>query len=217
MGKKKKQRLTRTQKIMIEVVEANKHHEHDLTRQQYIRNTKRFIQFCREKHDVKTLEECRMYVQEYVDFLIEKNYAASTVYTYAASLASTFDMKLSQINTPKRHIAEFTRGRKRNQNATKRANLEHPDWEPLVTFQREVGLRRNELKNLKHKNLKLIDNRFYIEIEQGKGGKYFLSALLPLSLLHCFVWKISLCLVYSSSGSRSLLSLLPLWGGISSL
>lgn len=177
MAKKKQPRLSRTQKIMLEVVEIHKDRQHDLTRQQYIKDTKRFVRYCCEKHGAKTLSDCLPFVQEYADFLVEQDYTASTVHTYLAAVASTFSVPLASIEKPKRHIAQFSRGRKADPNAAKKSNLDHPGWEYLVRFQKETGLRRAELKRLKHKNLVYSNGFFYVVIERGKGGKYFLSRI----------------------------------------
>ena len=177
MAKKKKPRLSRSQKIMLEVVEIHKDRKHDLTRQQYIKNTKRFIRYCCEKHDVHTLTDCQQYIQSYIDELSGQGYTASTIHTYAAAICSTFHIPLASIEKPKRHIAQFSRGRSTDSNATKKSNIEHPDWEYLVTFQKEIGLRRAELKRLTHKNLVYMNGSYFVEVKNGKGGKYFLSKI----------------------------------------
>lgn len=54
MSKKRKLRkLTVTQQIMEKVVETQKDRQHNLTRNQYIRDARRFVKYCRETHDVK--------------------------------------------------------------------------------------------------------------------------------------------------------------------
>ena len=70
---KKKRRKSITQQIMdVAVKELNKY-QHDLTRQQYIRDFKRFVVYCRQVHQVKNITEAKAYIQEYVDYIINSN------------------------------------------------------------------------------------------------------------------------------------------------
>ena len=92
----KRKRKTVTQQIMQEAIKILNKHQHDLTRQQYIRDFKRFVKYCREKHNCRNLRECKKYIQEYVDYLTdEKQLSASTVHTYLASICSVYNIKLS--------------------------------------------------------------------------------------------------------------------------
>ena len=50
----KKKRKSVTQQIMQEAIKILNKHQHDLTRQQYIRDFKRFVKYCREKHNSDT-------------------------------------------------------------------------------------------------------------------------------------------------------------------
>ncbi len=81
-----KRRESLTHKIMKEALVEFKKIPHDLTRKQYIRNYKRFVQFCRTK-GAKTFDECKNYIQDYCDYLCnhEKNYTASTIHSYVNS------------------------------------------------------------------------------------------------------------------------------------
>ena len=93
---KKNRRKSVTQQIMTEAVKELNKHQHDLTRQQYIRDFKRFVVYCRQLHNVRNLGECKKYIQEYADYLSdEKCLSASTVHTYLASICSVYNVGLS--------------------------------------------------------------------------------------------------------------------------
>ena len=172
MAKKKRRRESVTHKIMNRVIEIqNEKSPHDLTRKNYIRNTKRFIKFCREQYDCKDFESCREHIQDYCDYLQEQGYSASTIHTYIASVTSTFSIPMSEIRKPIRHIGEFTRGRENILNRTNQ-DFNNPEYDKVVEFQKRVGIRRNELKNLTGDCLVRDESGYYtIYVKHGKGNK----------------------------------------------
>ena len=183
MGSKKRQRKPSiTQTITKQVIENLQKVRYDKTRKQYLINTKRFIKFCRERYDCKSLEECRQHIQSYIDTLVEESYSPSTIHTYAAAICSAFNVPLEEMKKPKRKVSEYTRGR--NENVLfvkdKKSDLYDESWSSLVSFQRRVGIRRNELKNLCGRNLKYDESGYLcVEVLRGKGNKYQLQRILP--------------------------------------
>lgn len=169
---KKKRRQSITNKIMTQVVEVqNEKTPHDLSRKNYIRNTKRFVKFCREKYDCKDFESCKEHIQDYCNYLQEQGHTASTVHTYIASVASTFDISMAEIDKPIRHIGDYTRGRKNILNRTNQ-DLSDIEFERIVEFQKIVGVRRNELACLTGDCLVYDEsNKPCILIKKGKGNK----------------------------------------------
>lgn len=146
---KKPRKLSVTQQIMQEVKVSLNRYNHDLTRKQYIRNAKYFIQYCRSEHNCRTLDECRQYIDEYINFLINKGLSASTIHTYAAAISATLRIPLNTIKKPKRIISEFTRGRKEIQYPHSSQDLENPAYKRLIEFAEKAGIRRAEYANLK--------------------------------------------------------------------
>lgn len=176
---KRKRRESVTHKIMNRVIEIqNEKTPHDLSRKNYIRNTKRYIKFCREKYDCRDFESCREHIQDYSDYLKEHSYSPSTIATYIASVCSTFNLPMDEIKgRPVRHVGEFTRGRI---NILNRSNQDFndPQYQRLVTFQRIVGLRRNELKHLTGDCLAFDESSVpYVLVKNSKGGKVQLQRL----------------------------------------
>lgn len=144
---------------------------HDLSRKNYIRNTKRFIKFCREKYDCRDFESCYEHIQDYSDYLQDQGYTASTIHTYIATVCSTFDVPMADINKPIRHIGEFSRGRNNIINHTNQ-DLNDPEYRRIVEFQRIVGIRRAELAKITGDCL-VYDESGYpcILVKKGKGNK----------------------------------------------
>ena len=52
-------------------------------------------------------------------------------------------------------------------------------YKTLFDFCKATGLRRHEVEQIKPTNLKERDGRFFVVVEQGKGGKYRESFILP--------------------------------------
>lgn len=169
MARVKKQ--TVTQQIMAQVREHHAERAHDTSRKQYIRDTKKFVKYCREIFNCKSFEECRAHLQDYADYLKSKKYAASTIHTYLAAACSSFDVNLGEINKPTRHVADYKRGRAQKDNGV-RTDINDIKWKHLVDFQRAVGLRREELMDLTGEDL-VIDESGHIcvHVRRGKGGK----------------------------------------------
>lgn len=176
---KKKRRKSITQQIMdVAVKELNKH-QHDLTRQQYIRDFKRFVVYCRQVHQVKNITEAKAYIQEYVDYLVnEKRLSASTVHTYLSSICSVYNLSLSAFQKPIQHCAEYSRRRTTKVYPEAKQDFFRQENQRLYLFQRAVGIRRNELCHLRSNDFVLDESSNYaIRIRCGKGGKFQLQRI----------------------------------------
>ncbi len=158
---------------MQEVKVSLNRYNHDLTRKQYIRNAKYFIQYCRSEHNCRTLDECRQYIDEYINSLINKGLSASTIHTYAAAISSTLKIPLNSIQKPRRVIAEFTRGREEIKYPHSSQDVENPTFKRLCSFAEKCGIRRAEYAKLK-KSSWTIDpstGKHAIFVERGKHAK----------------------------------------------
>lgn len=175
----KRKRKSVTQQIMQEAVKILNKHQHDLTRQQYIRDFKRFVQYCRVEHNCRNLGECKKYVQVYVDYLTdEKQLSTSTIHTYLSSICSVYNIKLSRYDKPIRHCAEYIRGRSQKLYPDSSQDFFRMENQRLYLFQQAVGIRRNELRNLRGNDF-VIDESGYpcVRVRNGKGGKFQLQRI----------------------------------------
>lgn len=172
MGKKKK-RISVSQRMFEEGKDFFLRYENDVTRHCYTRNFKRFITYCREKHKVDNLEQCKNHIQDYIDYLKdEKKLSASTIHSYAMPACLFFGVSIDNFKKPIRHTAEYTRGRSDNGRIEHSGNdFDNPRYARLVDFQRKVGIRRAELKRLKGSSLTTDESGYPVIRVKSKGGK----------------------------------------------
>lgn len=180
MGKRK-HKPTITQTILkqaIANIEATT--VYSKSREQYIRDARKFIKFCREQFDCTDLEECQTHLQNYADWLISHNYTPSTIHTYlvAAVKACNNEVRLSEINKPTRHTASYIRGRQPLSSSIKQRDMYDPAHARLYEFARRLGLRRNETANIKGSDLIFDSTTDHWCIRTvGKGKKLHLQLI----------------------------------------
>lgn len=180
---KRQRRLSVTQQIMQEVDAKlkSKNYPNQKTYRQFLRHSYKYVKFCRENYDCRDYESCcRLEIaQAYCDFLKAQGYTASTIHTYLAGISSSMKgIKLSDINKPVRHTADYIRGRKEPFIPLKSTDLSDERWREIVNFNLKVGLRKNELKKLKGSNFKRDESGHWtVEVLRGKGGKYTLNRM----------------------------------------
>ncbi len=167
----RKKRLSIVQQIMQEAIEKLNRQQNDVTRKAYIRNTKKYIYFCRENFNCRSFEECKNYIQDYADYLKMQGYTPSTIHTYIAAVCAAFDVKMDTIDKPKRIVSKFIRNRSIPKNMRTSQDLENPKWAYIVEFQKRVGIRRNELLHLKGKDFVETPQGAFVHVNRGKGGK----------------------------------------------
>lgn len=167
---KKKRSITRC--IRDDANEVLNKIEHDLTRNSYKNIVRRYIEYCRNEFSVKTLEECRGYIQVYCDSLDARGLSASTVHTYCAAICKVFgDIPMSLINKKKRYVAEYSKGRKKPVKKYRTGSDPEVTSTRLIEFQKMVGIRRHELARLTGKDVVERDGITYVYVRNGKGGK----------------------------------------------
>lgn len=156
--------------------------KYDRTAKQYSKNYGKFVVFCREVYDCRTLQECKKHIQDYADYLTEQGYSASTIHTYLAPVCVLHDFNMKRIKKPVRHTAEYKRGRSDNGKKSRSDNdIDNPKYARTVEFQKRVGIRRNELKRLRGGDF-LYDEKigwYYVFVRNGKGGKQQKQYILP--------------------------------------
>lgn len=167
----KKKRLSISQQLMAVAIENLNKQQNDVTRKAYVRNTKKYIYFCRENFNCKSYEECKNHIQDYADYLKMNGYTPSSIHTYIAAACAAFDVKMDTIDKPKRIVSKFIRNRSIPKNMRTSQDLENPKWAYIVEFQKRVGIRRNELLHLKGKDFIETSKGCFVHVNRGKGGK----------------------------------------------
>lgn len=174
----KKQSITR--QIMNDVRIILSKYKHDPTRNQYIRDSKRFVKYCRTHYDCRCLDECKEHIQDYVDFQMETGKTASTVHTYIMPACIICNVKIADYIKPIRHTADYIKSRCTTDNTLLCTNHDRSSnkWERSTSFNDRVGIRRAEIEDLCGRNLKLDESGYWcVEVEHGKNGKYQLQRL----------------------------------------
>jgi len=178
--KKKHYKQSKSRKLYDESCVFFDKYENNVTRKYYKINYRRFIKFCREHYGCKTKAECMEHILDYVQHLIEKGLSASTIHTYLVPVALYHGVDLSLLNLPTRHTADNTRSRKERKHYRTNGDENNPKYAYSVGLQKCVGIRRDELKNLRGSDF-VTDESGYpcVRVRQGKGGKMTLQRILP--------------------------------------
>lgn len=180
---KRQRRLSVTQQIMKDVDDRlkAKNYANHKTYRQFLRHSYRYVQFCREHFVCRDYESCccMKYAQMYCDYLKNQGYTSSTIHTYLAAISVSFDgIKLEDIKKPRRHTADYIRGRKEPFAPQKSSDLSHEAWKSLVDFNLKVGLRKREIQKLTGSCFKQDEGGYWcVEVLRGKGNKYTLNRL----------------------------------------
>ena len=171
MAKKRVRKPTITQQIMQPALEKLLKYQHDVTRKTYTRQMKLFVKFCRAQFNSRSFEDCRNHIQEYSNYLQKENYSASTIHTYLAAVCAVFDVNLSTISKPVRHVANYKKGRNERLIDAKN-DMNNPGWSHIIEFQKRVGIRRDELKRLCGNDFTYDESGHpCVLVQKGKGGK----------------------------------------------
>ncbi len=163
-------------------VAATKDVTNNTSRTSYKRSATRFAKWAKE-NNIKSISDITEEVlQQYHDDLQQdpKQYTAATIHTYLAPIAKAAGINLNRIRKQKRTSDKIVRGRKHEANQQGKRQELNSLFSRLIEFQKVVGIRRNELKNLTGQDLKIDEyGNCYIFVKRGKGGKKQMQYILP--------------------------------------
>ena len=150
-----------------------------------------FVKWAKSYHDnivdaeggkLKTLADCRKYVDIYLQDRIDQGYSPSTQKTIASALAKLYCCStMDFIPTQVRHRADIKRSRVDKETGEKRAKFSEERNKEFVNFCRATGLRRDEIKYLKPENLcydqetkeyKLVNIKVISKVRVGRLGRF---------------------------------------------
>ena len=180
---KRQKRISVTQKIWLEAKERINKHENNITRKNYTLWFRYYLKFARENFNVRSLSDCAdiKILQTYADKLLAEGKTASTIHSYISAVCSVCGVSfMHEIKKPKRHTAEYTKGRepKKRDYYNSKYEADDPRWKYLIDFQKKVGLRRRELFCLKGCDLLYDESgNLCVRVQKGKGGKMQLQRL----------------------------------------
>lgn len=135
----------------------------------YMKHCVYFVMYCKENYHCRTLDQCRAYVDEWLESrqglstYTQKLERSALCKLYRCSSAD-FDTKIER-----RTYAGVTRSR---QPATRDRHFSEAKNAELVEFARSTGLRRNELQRLTGSSLVQRNGQYFISVTVGaKGGR----------------------------------------------
>lgn len=145
----------------------------------YMNSAIKFGEWCKRTNKCRHFKDCRPYVQDYADWLVEQGLSASTIHTYLAGVCRVYGVPLADISKPKRVVSANTRSRgKRAVDDRKDAGREASPR--LYDFVSTVGIRRAEYARLRNNDLVTDESGYLcVRIRRGKGGKYQEQRVLP--------------------------------------
>lgn len=142
----------------------------------YLQQCCDFVKFAKAEHGTKTLEDCRPFVNEYLQRSIDAEMSSYSIKLQASALAKLYDCSSEEfIPTPARHREDITRSRG---TAIRDAHFSEARNKALVDFCCSTGLRRHELAALTGDCLQHDQHgNYHVLVKSGKGGK---SRLAPV-------------------------------------
>jgi integrase len=152
------------------------------SRQTYQEHALNFVTWARDIYGLKQLafidERARELTAEYLQMRVDEGKSAYTLQVIRAALRMVFSDRtlMQEVELPKRARSQITRSR------GKKAHDKHfnPDnWPTLIRFIQATGLRRDELKLLRAKDIvehdldpySLYYGQMVVQVWNGKGGK----------------------------------------------
>lgn len=149
------------------------------TYKSYMKQANYFAKYCKDTYGCRTLEECKSYVDEWLQKQIEEGKSAYTQKLRACSLAKLYNCKSTDfIKTEVRNRENISRSRGVKVRDKHFAEHKHKD---LVEFCKSTGLRRKELRVLTGDKLvyKKEEDKYYIKVNVGsKGGRERLAPII---------------------------------------
>lgn len=135
-----------------------------------------FAVYCKQIHKAKNLADCRQFVDEYLKMNIDKNMSPYTIKLQASALAKLFHCTTKDfISTPSRKRESIKRSRHTVKRDGRYKNGKNDDF---IRFCRCTGLRRREVTALKGNALREENGKYYIFVENGKGGRKRMSEVV---------------------------------------
>lgn len=139
------------------------------TYKSYLKQACYFAKYCKAEHGSKTLEDCRQYIDEYIQKGIDDSKSTSTLKLIASALAKLYDCHTTDfIPTPPRKRSEIKRSRGE---AVRDKHFSEKNNRNLVTFCKNTGLRRKELTRVCGTALIFTGGKYCVRVLNGKGGK----------------------------------------------
>lgn len=152
----------------------------------YLKHGAYFLNWAKEQHGVKTLEEAKPFVNEWIKSREADGMSAYTMKLEASAMAKIYNLDTAELyKGQNRARAGITRSRGQKIRDKHFSDEKHSE---LIRFCRATGLRRGELTQIKGSDLIIKDNQAFLEVTRNtKGGR---PRLVPLVLDTDFVQQL---------------------------
>lgn len=152
----------------------------------YLKHNIYFIQWAKENHQIKSLDEGKKYVNEWLEMREKQGLSAYTIKLETSALIKLYSISSEDIYKSKaRYRANINRSRGEKVRDKHFSEENHKD---LVRFCRATGLRRAELQQLRGDDLVEINGELFISVTRGsKGGRH---RNIPLTFDKAFIESI---------------------------
>lgn len=137
----------------------------------YLKHNIYFIQWAKENHQIKSLDEGKKYVNEWLEMREKQGLSAYTVKLETSALMKLYSISSEDIYKSKaRYRANINRSRGEK---VRDKHFSEENHKALVRFCRATGLRRAELQQLRGNDLVEINGELFIAVIRGsKGGRH---------------------------------------------
>lgn len=140
------------------------------TMKTYLNHSIKFVAYCRETHNCKTLEDCKPYIKEYIEGNDLSPWVKKVQRSAIAKMYGVKSIDLGEINTGERSRATVKRSR--GVAIRDKHFSETGKYKKYVEFCRGTGLRKSEVEALRGNVLYEKNGSYYLKVTEGtKGGK----------------------------------------------
>lgn len=152
----------------------------------YLKHGAYFLNWAKEQHGVKTLEEAKPFVNEWIKSREADGMSAYTMKLEASAMAKIYNLDTTKLyKGQNRARADIQRSRGEKIRDKHFSDEKHSE---LIRFCRATGLRRAELAQIKGSDLLIKGNQAFLQVTRNtKGGR---PRLIPLVLDTDFVQQI---------------------------
>ena len=136
----------------------------------YLKHCNYFTKWAKENYGVKTLEQAKPFINQYLKQREEQGLSAFTLKLERSALAKLYQISSKELyQTKSRLRVNITRSRGGRVRDKHFSEKNHQD---LVDFCRGTGLRRAELSQIRGNALKIKNGQYFLEVTKAtKGGR----------------------------------------------
>ena len=166
----------------------------------YLKHSRYFLDYCRKESEkegkrLRTLEDCKPYVEKYIKYEIDRNLSPYTIKLKLASLNKLYSCEFD-IKTPSRYRKDIKRSRyavDMDRHFSEKSNKD------LICFAKATGLRRMEIAAVRKEDITFVDGNAYVHVRRGKGGRVRTNPIITSTQEE---WEAILNLYNNSSGGK---------------